>query len=133
MVVPIASKHGRTASNTSAGPPTMIDSDPLRAPTSPPDTGASSECTPRAAATSAISTAKEGSLVVMSTRTDARPGTAEGPASPSSTSRTSLGKPTMENTTSLAAATSSGVSAHRAPCASSSPARRRVLVVTVTS
>ena len=132
MVSPIASKHGRTASNTSAGPPTMIDSDPLRAPTSPPDTGASSVCTPREAATSAISTAKEGALVVMSTSTAPGRAPPRAPAGPSTTSRTSLGKPTMENTTSLAAATFRGCPPTARP-PRAGPRRGAVLVVTVTA
>src|SRR3954451_18313320 len=52
-VEPRASKHGRTASNTSTGPPTMTDHVPLRAPTSPADTGASSAKSRPAAAVAA--------------------------------------------------------------------------------
>ena len=46
IVLPIRSSSGRTRANASASPPTMIDSVPLRAPTSPPDTGASSAARP---------------------------------------------------------------------------------------
>ena len=69
----------------------MIDSVPLRAPTSPPDTGASSACTPREPAASATSRASDGSLDVMSTTTASGAMLATTPRSPSSTSRTSLG------------------------------------------
>ena len=47
----------------------MIESVPFFAPTSPPETGASMLATPRFAAASAISTASDGWLVVMSTST----------------------------------------------------------------
>ena len=46
----------------------MIDSAALRAPTSPPETGASTADAPRCLATAAISTARLGSVVVMSTK-----------------------------------------------------------------
>jgi hypothetical protein len=48
----------------------MIDSVALRAPISPPETGASSACAFRVAAACAISMASEGSVVVMSTSTE---------------------------------------------------------------
>ena len=41
MFLPIAWKSGITRSTASVSPPTMIESVALRAPTSPPDTGAS--------------------------------------------------------------------------------------------
>ena len=44
--LPMRSSSGRARANASTSPPTMIDSVPLRAPTSPPDTGASSAATP---------------------------------------------------------------------------------------
>ena len=49
MFLPISSKSGFTRSNISALPPTMIDSVPFTAPTSPPETGASSISMPFAA------------------------------------------------------------------------------------
>ena len=73
-------------------PPIMIDSRASLAPTSPPETGASTEWTPLAFAASAISTASAGSLVVMSTRTEPDFAPARAPCSPRITSRTSLGK-----------------------------------------
>eukprot|EP01139_Manchomonas_bermudensis_P006200 Amastigsp_a176671_8.p2 type:complete len:133 gc:universal Amastigsp_a176671_8:318-716(+) len=67
MFLPTHWNTGRTASKTCRSPPTMIESRASRAPTSPPDTGASSECTPRSAAALAIRTASDGSDVVRST------------------------------------------------------------------
>jgi len=89
-------------------------------------------CAPRAAAAAAISTANAGSLVVMSTSTVPGRHAETAPSSPSSTSRTSWGNPTIEKTTSLAAATSAGVSAQVASSASRPSARSRVRVVRVT-
>ena len=71
----------------------MIESVAFRAPTSPPETGASIDSTPRAFAAARISCASVGSLVVMSTRIE--PGCARVRASrrsPRTTSRTSRGK-----------------------------------------
>src|SRR5690606_32130372 len=65
-VVPIAPSRSRQRSTASAGPPTMIDSVPSRAPASPPDTGASSASCPAATKRSAISRAAPGSMVLMS-------------------------------------------------------------------
>ena len=45
IVLPMVSKSGRRASTTSFSPPIMIDSRASRAPTSPPETGASTACT----------------------------------------------------------------------------------------
>jgi len=51
-VFPITSNSGRTRSTAASSPPTMIDRVALRAPTSPPETGASIASTPRARAAS---------------------------------------------------------------------------------
>ena len=69
MVLPMHANSGRTRSKAAASPPTMIDSRASRAPTSPPETGASRLATPRARAAASISRASDGSLVVMSTST----------------------------------------------------------------
>ena len=47
---PIAFQQGSSRSTVVASPPIMIESVPLRAPTSPPETGASIAVTPRSAA-----------------------------------------------------------------------------------
>ena len=91
----------------------MIDSRASRAPTSPPETGASTLCTPIFLAASAISTASDGSLVVMSTSDRARRLPASAPSGPRITVRTSAGKPTMVKTTSDSSATALGESAQR--------------------
>src|ERR671936_28198 len=54
------SSSGRTASTTSLSPPTMIDRAAFLAPTSPPDTGASTLPTPFALAAWWISIANDG-------------------------------------------------------------------------
>ena len=69
IVLPMTSKRGRKASTTSFSPPIMIDSRASCAPTSPPETGASTAWTFLARAAWSISIARAGSLVVMSTRT----------------------------------------------------------------
>ena len=132
MVLPRHSNSGRTRSNTAGSPPTMIDSRASRAPTSPPDTGASRLATPRARAAASISRASEGSLVVMSTSTAPAAAPASAPSAPSTTSRTSCGKPTMVKTTSARAATARGESAHTRRARAAAPARAAVRVKTVT-
>jgi hypothetical protein len=62
--LPIASRIGRARSNAAASPPTMIDSDALIAPTSPPLTGASSMAAPSDAARSARRRATAGAIVL---------------------------------------------------------------------
>ncbi len=52
IVLPMHSRSGLTASSTGPSPPTMIDNAAFLAPTSPPDTGASSAWTPLALAAS---------------------------------------------------------------------------------
>ena len=99
------SNSGHTRATSSSLPPIMIDSAAFFAPTSPPETGASTAPTRFPVAASAISTASDGSLVVMSTSTEPADAPARAPSSPRKTSRTSAGKPTMAMVTSLAAAT----------------------------
>src|SRR5512139_2365249 len=54
MLLPSTSNSGRTFSKIGASPPTMMESVPSFAPVSPPDTGASSMCTPRSASAAAM-------------------------------------------------------------------------------
>ena len=131
ITLPIACQHGFRASTTSASPPIIIDSRASCAPTSPPETGASTLATPLAFAASWISTANDGSLVVMSTSTLPASQPARAPSGPSTTSRTSRGKPTMLKITSLRSATDFGVSAQVAPCSRTESAVSRVRVYTV--
>ncbi|XXG52348.1 hypothetical protein AAC387_Pa03g0714 [Persea americana] len=64
---------------------------PSRAPRSPPETGASTAEQPRAEAAAAISTAREGSLVVMSTTVAAAGRAERTPEGERMTERTSDG------------------------------------------
>src|SRR5262245_19914500 len=75
--------------------------------------------------------ASDGSLVVMSTKTVPGLLPARAPCGPSITSRTSAGKPTIENTTSDRSATALGLSAHFAPLASRASALDLVRLETV--
>ena len=67
MFLPRISNSGITVATAASSPPIMIDSARLRAPTSPPETGASTALQPWATARSLISRASVGSVVVMST------------------------------------------------------------------
>ena len=104
----------------------MIDSVLLRAPTSPPETGASTALQPLAAARAWISRASVGSVVVMSTNSVPAFAPARTPCSEKYTSRTSCGNPTIVKTTSDEAATAAGESAQAAPAAISCSAFARV-------
>src|SRR5581483_7260535 len=130
-VLPSVCQTGASASTISGSPPIMIERRASRAPTSPPETGASTAWAERARAAAAISRASCGSLVDMSTKIWAGRAAASAPSSPSSVARTSAGKPTMVKTTSEAAATARGESAHAAPRATSGSAFARVRLKTV--
>src|SRR5512139_2281600 len=118
MFLPIASSSGLTRSNTAGLPPTMIDSVALIAPTSPPETGASSISMPRACSFSAMWRVAVGEIVLMSTTTE--PGLAPSitPLSPNRTCSTSVVSDTMTMMISPCAA-ASAIDAHPAQPASS--------------
>ncbi len=82
MVSPMRLNRGRTLSKASCSPPTMIASFASRAPTSPPETGASREATDRFFASSWMRIAREGSEVVMSQTTQPAPAPARIPSLP---------------------------------------------------
>ena len=110
----MASQQGRKASTTSASPPIMIESFPSRAPTSPPETGASMLATPCCAATSGN---LDGQRRLAGRHVDDHlPASmpANTPSGPRITLRTSAGNPTIEKTTSDCSATALGVSAQHA-------------------
>ena len=69
MFLPISSNNGKTFSNVFAGPPTMIDRVALRAPTSPPETGASRYSQPSALIFCANTFVAIGEMELMSTTT----------------------------------------------------------------
>lgn len=101
--------RGLSLSMTVLSPPVKIARLPFLAPRSPPDTGASTEWQSFIVAAAEISAAREGSDVVMSTRTP--PGRSPGRApevESRRTLRTSEGKPTMEKMTSDWEATARG-------------------------
>uniref|UniRef100_A0A0A9EAU2 Uncharacterized protein n=1 Tax=Arundo donax TaxID=35708 RepID=A0A0A9EAU2_ARUDO len=113
---PMSLKSGARRVTTAASPPAKMERVALRAPRSPPETGASTAAHPAAAAAAAISAAREGSEVVMSTRTPPGARPARAPVEGSrAVERTSEGKPTMRKMTSAAAAAARGLSARLAP------------------
>lgn len=117
---------------TVSSPPAKIARVPFLAPRSPPDTGASIEAQFLADAAAAISTAREGSDVVISTKTPPGRRPERAPCSGSKrTLRTSDGKPTMEKTTSDWEASSRGELARFAPRSSKGWALERVRLKTV--
>src|SRR5690606_5074818 len=127
------SRSGLTRSSASASPPTITDSVPFSAPSLPPETGASSMATPRAASSPARRRVAAGATVLMSTSTlpGSRPWTA--PSSPTTTASRSGVSDTIVKTTSRPTAHSRGVAARAAPAAASGSSRSRVRLWTVTS
>lgn len=113
---------------TAGSPPAKMESVAVRAPRSPPETGASMAVQDFAAALAEISAARVGSDVVMSTKTP--PGGRRERAA-SVTDLTSEGKPTMVKTTSEWAATSAGELAKWAPWSSKGWALEMVRLKTV--
>ncbi len=128
--LPIVSSSGRTRSSAVASPPTMMDSDALMAPISPPLTGASSISAPRALASAAISRAVAGAMVLMSTMTMPGRSWSNTPCGPASTCRTSGESGTIVITTSVRAATSAGVAASVAPAWTSASTGARLRLCT---
>lgn len=114
-------------------PPAKIARVPFLAPRSPPETGASMAEQFLEAAAADISTAREGSEVVISTTIPPgwRPWRAPEERS-RRTERTSEGKPTMEKTTSDCEARARGESAKWAPMSRRGWALERVRLKTVT-
>src|SRR6266849_4981007 len=68
MFGPMARSTGRAFSSAAASPPTMMASVAARAPVTPPLTGASRKCTPRARATGSILRGVDGSTLLRSIR-----------------------------------------------------------------
>ena len=120
ILLPSAWKTGSTRSNVALSPPTMIESCALMAPASPPLTGASSMGQPRSCACSASRLAVTGEMVLMSTRTAPGLAPSNTPFEPAITSSTSGPSGSMVITTSDSRTHSAGLSALRAPAATSS-------------
>src|SRR5690242_15096495 len=131
IVLPSASNSGRARSTSAASPPTMIERRASIAPSSPPDTGASSVAKPFAFARSAKSRLAAGEMLLMSTTSN--PGWAPSamPSGPKVTASTSGAFVTIVTTMSERSATSRGVLLTVAPSASSGLARDSVRLVTV--
>jgi hypothetical protein len=98
---------GLTLVNTSLSPPHIVTSFPSLAPTSPPDTGASTLPTPNSRASLWICVARLGRLVVWSTNIALHNRHSypffmylKMPDSPSTMLSTSLGNPSIRNSTS---------------------------------
>ena len=117
--LPMQASTGLTLSKAAASPPTMMVSPPLIAPTSPPDTGASSIVRPFSAIRAAIAWAAAGAMVLMSTKISPGFAPSATPPAPSATCSTSAASETIENTTSQPAATSAALPAPLAPASSS--------------
>ena len=115
MFPPSSESTGRARSNAAASPPAMMTSRASRAPTSPPETGASMASSPRADAAAEILRARTGLDVVMSTRS--APGRALSMIPPGAryVCSTSCGKPSMVMTTAASAAAAPAESRHCAP------------------
>ena len=120
MFFPMASKTGRQSSKTACSPPTMIDSVPCRAPTSPPLTGASSMCTPDSLRRAEISRVTRGEMVLMSMTVAPLRAPWTTPSSPRITASMSGVSVTMVMITSLPSAASLGEAARRPPASTTS-------------
>ena len=106
---------GRIRSNAAWSPPHITVSRPLTAPACPPDTGASTKCSPRLFAASWSSRATFADAVVWSTNTAPGFMPANAPCSPSTTDRRSSSLPTQANTMSASCAACRGVGAVAPP------------------
>ena len=100
---------GWAAAKAAASPPHMTVSMPFCAPAWPPDTGASTNCRPSAAAAAFSSRATLAEAVVWSTKMVPACMPAKAPSAPSVTERRSSSLPTQQNTKSAPATASRGV------------------------
>ena len=116
---PSCSSTGRARATASLEPPQKRVSVPFAAPSTPPDTGASTKSTDRPAHAWAIAAAVAGCTVDVSTTTVPGRADASTPSAPSTTSRTAASSLTASTTTSARAAASAGVAATAAPSSAS--------------
>src|SRR6266550_5017897 len=135
IVLPSAWKSGITRATSASSPPIMIASRASIAPTSPPDTGASSvrKGGRFAAARFARSRVAAGLIVLMSIARSPSCAPLAIPSAPNMTASTSGVLVTIVTTMSLRAATSRGVCTTVAPESASGFARSIVRFVTVTA
>src|SRR5919112_790897 len=125
-VLPMTSKSGGARPKSSSLPPTMMESVPSMAPTSPPLTGASSIEAPRSSASPASSSVTTGEIVLMSTIRAPSLTPSSTPSSPASTSSTCGESGSMVMIMSDRSAPSLGFSATVAPSRSSAFSRVRL-------
>src|SRR2546423_4118475 len=134
MVFPSASKSGIARFTSVSSPPTMIARRASIAPTSPPETGASSVRNGGRLAAARFANSREaiGLIVLMSIASRSGRAPAAMPSGPKVTDSTSGELVTMVTTRSERSATSRGVRTTVAPAAPSDFARSSVRLVTVT-
>ncbi len=113
---PIASKNGRARSTSASLPPAMIVSVPSCALGAEPDTGASTNASPRSASAAPIRRASAGAIVDMSMKSVPGAAPCTAPSSPNSTCSTCGPSTTIVITTAAPSAAARGVSATRPPC-----------------
>ncbi|MNT38711.1 hypothetical protein D3C72_1749180 [compost metagenome] len=111
MDVPMADSAGRTRSSVAAGPPNMMDSSPVRARGTPPDTGASTICPPASATAWASRWVWAGTPELISTTTLPARRPASTPSAPLSTCSTMPLVGSMVTMMSLCAASAAQVAA----------------------
>src|SRR5688572_6134066 len=133
MVVPMCRRRGSAFLNAASSPPTMMERVPLRAPTSPPLTGASRSFAPFDASCFAKPRVADGEIVEWSTTIAPFFTDSMTPPSPRSTFSTSGVSGTQTKTKSQPSAASAGVAAHDAPLPESARAFDLVRVCTFIS
>ena len=129
-----ASSAGRAVATCASSPPTKAVSWPLRAPSEPPETGASTAPAPR----SARARARRGAPCPARSSSSRAPRPrcsmpSATPSGPSTTASTSGESATQRHTSSAPCAASRGVSARLAPRSASACSRSRVRLWTVSS
>ena len=133
IVLPIAARTGWARSTSAGSPPTKIVSVAFLAPSDPPETGASTNPTPRSRRRAANPAVAAGEIVEQSMTRPPAASPSATPSGPNSTASTSGVSDTQVTTTSAARAASDGVAASAAPSATRSAARPGVRFQTVTS
>ncbi len=133
IVRPIAARTGRACSTSAASPPTKIVRVALRAPSLPPETGASTIRRPRSARRAAKSQLPDGAMVEQSTMSVPAAAPSTTPPAPNRTASTSGVSETQMTAMSTPATASDGLSANVTPRSASSGARPGVRFQPTTS
>ena len=132
IVRPIAVRTGRARSTSASSPPTKIVSVAFRAPSLPPETGASTIRSSRSARRAAKSQLPDGAIVEQSTTSVPGLAPATSPSGANRTASTSGVSDTQTTAMPASATASAGVSAITTPRSSSSGARPGVRFQPVT-